>query len=204
MIDYKNYELIKENYTTEENALIVENYPYGFRLKTKIKYWIETKNNKQRLGTQTLNPKSNLWNKPKYSTYNDLILMYKDKETGYIKTRGFNLTYSNEEDLNEFLNFIGDYRNEHINKMLKYAYAIFETRKHIKVTIRTTQFKHKVTGEIKTQLNIFELNDYEEITEEEQDKKQEEIKQDINKLFLVNALNKGLTIQELKNDRVLK
>ena len=29
--------------------------------------------------------------------------------------------------------------------------------------IKTKRFKHKRTGEIKTQLDIFELNDYEEI-----------------------------------------
>ena len=29
--------------------------------------------------------------------------------------------------------------------------------------INTKKFKHKITGEIKTRLNIFELNDFEEV-----------------------------------------
>ncbi len=32
----------KYNINSFENALMVENYPWGFRLKTKRKYWIES------------------------------------------------------------------------------------------------------------------------------------------------------------------
>lgn len=201
--NYNNYEVIKE-IPTEENPLIVENYPYGFRLKTKIAYFIDTKKNKQRLGTKTLNPKTQLWNKPKYSTYTDIIVLGKDKEKGYIHNLGFGITYSDKEDLNKWLNFLGDFRTDYINKQLKYFNAIIETRKYIKTEIRTKQFKHKVTGEIKEVLDIFELNDYEEITEEEHEKEQQQIKQDINKLFVLNAVKEGLSVQELKEDKVLK
>lgn len=56
-----------------ETAYVVEDYPYGFRLRCKIRYWIEFKPKKGfRLVSQTTNPKRPgevVWNKPKASTY---------------------------------------------------------------------------------------------------------------------------------------
>jgi hypothetical protein len=194
---YKEYDLIKE-IPTEDKPLIIENYPYGFRLKTKIAYFIETKKNKQRLGSKTLNPKTNLWNKPKYSTYTDIIILGRNKENNHISNMDFNIAYSDKEEYESFLNFLGDFKTDYIDKTLKFANAIYKTREYIKVSCHEVRFKHKVTGEIKTCLSCFELKDYEEITNEEEEKQQEKIKEDINKLFVVNALNEGLTIEDLK------
>ena len=55
-----------------ETAYVVEDYPYGFRLRCKIRYWIEFKAKKGfRFVSQTTNPKrpGEVWNKPKASTY---------------------------------------------------------------------------------------------------------------------------------------
>jgi hypothetical protein len=55
-----------------ETAFVVEDYPYGFRLRCKIRYWIEYKPKKGfRFVSQTTNPKrpGEVWNKPKASTY---------------------------------------------------------------------------------------------------------------------------------------
>ena len=35
-------EKILEPQPTEEKPCVVENYPYGFRLRTTIRYWVET------------------------------------------------------------------------------------------------------------------------------------------------------------------
>ena len=54
-----------------ESAYVVEDYPYGFRLRTTIRYWVETKKGHgQRFVSQTMNPKKTYehWNKPKAST----------------------------------------------------------------------------------------------------------------------------------------
>ena len=46
--------------TSPETAIVVKNYPWGFRLKTKRKYWIESnKTQGDRLCFCTLNPKTN-------------------------------------------------------------------------------------------------------------------------------------------------
>jgi hypothetical protein len=65
-----------------ETARVVDDYPYGFRLRCKIRYWVETADKgamrgKQRFVSQTTNPKvaGEVWNKPKSSTYDDVVIM---------------------------------------------------------------------------------------------------------------------------------
>jgi hypothetical protein len=65
------------NHTSPETAYVVEDYPYSFKLRCKIRYWLEfSKNKGVRFASQTTNPKvqqqvisGEYWNKPKYSTY---------------------------------------------------------------------------------------------------------------------------------------
>lgn len=60
-----------------ETAYKVENYPYGFRLRTNIFYWIETTPKRgDRFCSCTLNPKNGKMNAPKKSTYYSLAFMY--------------------------------------------------------------------------------------------------------------------------------
>jgi hypothetical protein len=58
-------------HVSPETAYLVEDYPYGFRLRCQIRYWLEYKpNHGVRFMSQTSNPKKgNIWNKPKGSTY---------------------------------------------------------------------------------------------------------------------------------------
>jgi len=68
-------------HTDPETAYNVEDYPYGFRLRTVIRYWVETKKKHgQRMVSQTKNPKTGRWNKPKPSTYAPVIIMALDEE----------------------------------------------------------------------------------------------------------------------------
>lgn len=57
-------------HTSEASAYLVADYPYGFRERTQIRYWLESKATKGwRFVSQTMNPKTQRWNKPKASTY---------------------------------------------------------------------------------------------------------------------------------------
>ena len=59
-------------HTSEETTYVVEDYPYGFRLRCKIRYWLEyNKKYGFRFCSQTTNPKVEgmHWNAPKKSTY---------------------------------------------------------------------------------------------------------------------------------------
>ena len=63
---------ILAGHISPETAYVVNDYPYGYTLRCKIRYWIEYK---PKLGfrfmSQTTNPKKlgHPWNKPKASTY---------------------------------------------------------------------------------------------------------------------------------------
>jgi len=64
-------ELLK-GHVSPETAYIVDDYPYGYRLRCKIRYWLEYHPKRGfRFVSQTTNPKRSgeVWNKPKPSTY---------------------------------------------------------------------------------------------------------------------------------------
>lgn len=63
---------ILNGHISPETAYIVDDYPYGFRLRCKIRYWLEYDARRGfRFVSQTTNPKvaGERWNKPKASTY---------------------------------------------------------------------------------------------------------------------------------------
>lgn len=74
-------------HTSADTAFLVNDYPYGFRLRCQIRYWIETTKHGQRVVSQTTNPKKTglVWNKPKASTYSNLRVLFIEAETGHVK-----------------------------------------------------------------------------------------------------------------------
>ena len=91
-----------------ETAYVVDDYPYGFKLRCKIRYWIETKGkNGQRMMTQTTNPKAagERWNKPKASTYSDLRVLYIEDETGHVQGAALSIEY----DADKLEDFVAKY-----------------------------------------------------------------------------------------------
>ena len=63
--------LLEPKHNSPETAYLVDDYPYGFKLRCKIRYWLEYNPKKGfRFCSQTTNPKKgDIWNKPKKSTY---------------------------------------------------------------------------------------------------------------------------------------
>lgn len=91
---------------TEQNPLIVNDYPYGFRLRTQIKYWLETDPKKgDRFCSQTLNPKNNRWNNPKKSTYSTIGVMFLD-ENNHTHWDGIS-QYTSRDKAQAFIDSIG-------------------------------------------------------------------------------------------------
>lgn len=66
-----------------ETAFVVESYPYGFKLRCKIRYWLEVNSKGTRFWSQTTNPKRpiEVWNAPKASTYSLVGVMCQVDET---------------------------------------------------------------------------------------------------------------------------
>jgi len=160
----QKYKIITDRHDSEETALIVDNYPYGFK-RTKIRYWIETTKNGDRFVSQTLNPKTQKWNKPKKSTYSNVMVLTIENETGYIKTYSWLVDYTEEKDLIKFLNFCGDFEFNQLQKdKIKFGRAIYKTREHISVKVVET------TNE----------DDLQKLLREKEQKK---VSEDINKIF---------------------
>lgn len=103
--DVSNLRQFLLGYDSETNAYLVDDYPYGFRLRTQIRYWIETTSQGDRFCSQTLNPKTNRWNKPNKSTYSNLGFMYLD-EQNHVTWTGLNI-YSKPEEVDALINEIG-------------------------------------------------------------------------------------------------
>jgi hypothetical protein len=81
--------------TSPETAHVVEDYPFGFTLRCRIRFWTETATRgaakgRQRFMSQTTNPKKpgEFWNKPKASTYSDMVVLYTDAEKGHVHHYG--------------------------------------------------------------------------------------------------------------------
>lgn len=96
--------LTKENlltgHTSPETAFVVADYPYGFRLRCQIRYWLEHRENKgTRFCSQTTNPKVDgvVWNKPKYSTYSAIAGAMFINEEGHVTWEGYDFYHSVEE-----------------------------------------------------------------------------------------------------------
>lgn len=95
------------NHTSFETAYRVEDYPYGFRLRTSIFYWLETESKKgDRFCSCTINPKNGSLNKPKKSTYSCIGFMFLD-EKNYVQWDGLGI-YSSREEIKTFIDKIGE------------------------------------------------------------------------------------------------
>lgn len=103
-------------HTSEATAYVVDDYPYGFRERTQIRYWLEQKPKKGwRFVSQTLNPKTNRWNKPKASTYADWgAAMYLD-DKGHVQWTGVG-PYTDEA---QFLAFVTTFPGADMRELRK-------------------------------------------------------------------------------------
>jgi len=124
------------NHTNFDTGYEVEGYPWGFRLKTNVRYWVETNdraNGGQRFCKCTLNPKTNEWCKPKKSIYFPIVIIVLNDD-GYVK-----FTHV-------------DYNNYHSEDELK---AVFETHKE-----NLTDYQVKKFEAIKRYLKASENIDF--------------------------------------------
>lgn len=112
---------ILSGHTSPETAYLVEDYPYGFRLRCRIRYWLEYAPKKGfRLWSQTSNPKrGNVWNKPKASTFQRFAgAMFLD-DKGHITWTGLN-EYADLPELIAWRNTYAHTMPAEAQKFLKY------------------------------------------------------------------------------------
>ena len=135
---------------TQENPCVVDNYPYGY-LRTLMRYWIETKDRQgQRAMSQTLNPKTQVWNKPHASTYSSLLLAYRDTSNGHIEFTGLSFTYDGQTELDALLAEYPESKfSDWQRKALIYFRAIIKTRKLVscRIVVNPTEEQQKEIAE---------------------------------------------------------
>lgn len=128
--------VLPNTHISPETAYLVADYPFGFRLRCQIRYWLEFQPKKGfRLWSQTTNPKrpGTVWNKPKASTYAKFgAAMYLD-ENGHVKWAGLT-EYSDIAEIEAFIDTYFDGVPEAGRKTLKAwlaaktAYYVHKTR----------------------------------------------------------------------------
>jgi len=181
---------------TENNPVVVDNYPYGYK-KTQCRFWVESVKNKgDRFVKQTLNPKTGEWNKPKKSTYSPVMIAFKDAE-GKTTYRGLS-SIIGKEDYDKFAEFVKTNEvelNDLQKDMLKYAYAFTKTYENVTITCKPVEYKNKATGEIVTSMVLGDGNEYERVDAEEHDKKQKEVEEKINQTIGYHY-NNPIEVQE--------
>jgi len=173
---------IIQNQPTEENPIVVENYPYG-RLRTQMRYWNESiKKKGDKFCSQTKNPKTGLWNKPnRKQTYNAVNVVYEEAETGYIRYFGLRASTS-AESYKKFVEMAGNVKfNPLQEEQLKIVRAYIKAYEGVTWEIRKEQFRHKETGEIVTEIPLMQINEYEKVTDEEHDEREKKTQDNINK-----------------------
>jgi hypothetical protein len=123
-------------HVSPETAYMVDDYPWGFRLRTTIRYWVEskaTKNGGQRFCSQTINPKTGEWCKPKYSTYSLIVVMYLDEKNHVQWDCLHNYNYESKTD--EFKKIHWDSLDEFQKDQLRLANAWKKVMQHVKVEV---------------------------------------------------------------------
>jgi hypothetical protein len=108
-------------HTSPETAYLVADYPYGYTLRCKIRYWLEYKvKHGFRLISQTTNPKrpGEIWNKPKASTYCMFAVMFLD-DAQHVKWAGLSAAYADATECQTWLDKWGTGLSEQIAGELK-------------------------------------------------------------------------------------
>lgn len=104
MENTKNITVLKPVHTSFESAYEIQSYPYG-RLRTKMRVWINTTKNGQRVVSCTLNPKTDQWNKPHMSTYDVMRVLLIDNTNGHLVNDGigeYHLLDKSQEFLDQY------------------------------------------------------------------------------------------------------
>jgi len=125
-------------HTSPDTAYLVPDYPYGFTLRTEIRYWIETKKGHgQRTMSQTRNPKKpgQPWNKPKASTYNPVRVLVLNEENGHVEHDALS-PYATEAQLDAFVaKYPETSKDERNRKQIHFLIASARVQSRITYTV---------------------------------------------------------------------
>ena len=124
-----------------DNSIEVNNYPWGFKLKTKVRYWIETTKRGDRFVKRTLNPKTGNWCAEKKSTYDAVMVMTTDQKDNktFVSHKGLSVGWSDAVQVAKFEHSIdkSQLSKKQLAQICK-CKAVNEVNKKIKVEFIST------------------------------------------------------------------
>lgn len=99
-------QVLSGHYSTE-TSYVIQDYPFGFKLRCKRRCWLEVNDKGTRFWSQTTDPRKSIevWNKPKASTYIFMGAMFLD-ENDHVQWNG--LSVHNAEKAGDFLTTYGE------------------------------------------------------------------------------------------------
>lgn len=186
---------------TEAAPYVVKDYPWGFRLRTEQRQWVETTKNGQRWVSQTLDPRSGRWCKPHRSTYSQILLLGLD-EKGHVSSATFSAAYSTPEQAKSFRSSYGAYLSDYQTKELGNIEGILTAWSKVEFTVRTQKYRVRETGEILTQVpmhllsHVVPVNDLGDAIDEQAEK---DIDRDITRAVNIMGLKEAAKTSSLKD-----
>ena len=108
--DCQVIDVLPNTHVSPETAYVVEDYPYGFRLRCSIRYWLDCDSKRGvRMVSQTTNPKAAgiVWNKPKASTYSRFGAAMFIDQNGHVMHSGLS-EYVNGKEATEWCDVFAD------------------------------------------------------------------------------------------------
>jgi hypothetical protein len=125
--------ILPNTHVSPETAYVVADYPYGFKLRCQMRYWLEYKaKHGVRVVMQSSNPKKpGVWNKPKPGIYHRFgAALYLD-DLGHVQCAGLS-EYSGVEEAKHFLSAYGEAVPVQILPQLKFYVRTKEIYEEIK------------------------------------------------------------------------
>ena len=151
------------NKDSADNSVVVDDYPWGYKLRTKRKYWIETTKRGDRLCYQTLNPKTDKWCAVKKSTYTGIKVLY-ENEDGHIKTLSLSPEWDKKEWLKEFQDLVDETKLSDLQRAkICETKTIHHCQKFVKVEFNnTTMMSDEEKAKIKAESDMAKkkINNY--------------------------------------------
>ena len=137
---------VLSGHVSADTSYLVCDYPYGFRLRCKIRYWLESNNKGVRFCSQTSNPKKyHIWNKPKYSTYSSQAgAMFLDDQ-GHVQHAGLH-EYMDTKDCVAFRdNYGAGVPADSVNRMNTFIQGKIVHDKYRAGEVTQEEYKKEIT-----------------------------------------------------------
>lgn len=123
------------NHTSFETAYVVQDWPWGYKLRTEKRFWIESNKSGDRQISQTLDPRTGKWCAPKKSIYYPILIFYTSDQEKVVTQgeevehlRSETINFRNNEKIKSFYELhkdnLNDFQKDQIKKWIGFNEAL--------------------------------------------------------------------------------